>query len=501
MISSRRVNRSVAISLIVVVTAATFARVITCEFVSWDDPETIAANPRINTPTIAGVVYYWRNPAGGLYIPVTYTYWASLAEVGMSPRLYHAGSVLLHVAAALLVYAIARQLTASDGASCIGALLFALHPVQVESVAWASGAKDLLAGVFALATVDQFLRHAAKRQAGVIDAVGDGKFHYGAALLCFAVAILAKPSVVVAPVIAVIVVRFRFDVPLRSLVIRAAPMLLLAAACVAWSRAAQDRFAQSDTPLWTRPLIAADAVTFYLGKLAWPADLRIIYGRTPRAVLDSGAAHYAWVVPVVVLTLALLVRRRTPWVLAGLMVFIVALLPVLGFMRFMFQIHSTVADHYLYLPMLGAAIAVAGLVALRPSARVLATCGVLLALLAVASFQQIAHWRDSERLFARVLEYHPDSAFARGGLGRAYAEEGRYDDAAREFGAAVELSPTSRMARAQLAQALLLSGRYDAAVAEAGEALRVARPGDDTSWERHILERALHASTKPTTRP
>ena len=487
-------NRAAAISLIILVTAATFGRAVGNDYVSWDDRDTIAENPRVKEPSYDNVAYYWSHSSGGLYAPVTYSYWAALSWLarGVDPRVYHAASVVLHACAALLVFAVVRQLVASDAAACAGALLFAVHPVQVESVAWASGAKDLLAGLFSLAMIDQFLRFTAKRQAG-----GGGRAHYATSLGVFVLAILSKPSAVVAPVVALLLASSKHRATSRSLLVWVAPMMLLAGACVLWSRAAQAQYAPTDTPAWTRPLIALDAIAFYLWKLVWPTDLAIIYGRTPRAVIDSGAAYYTWLVPVAVGAVAFASRRRAPLLWTGFVTFVVALLPVLGFARFMFQIHSTVADHYLYLPMLGVALAVAGVVSVRHGAPAWCVFATLVVGLSAVSVMQIGHWRDSEALYARVLDVNPNSAFARAGLGRAYAESNRLREAIPQFEAAVRLAPTSRTAHASLAQAYLLDGRIDDAIKHARVALSLAAPGDDTSWERSILERATESTTRP----
>jgi tetratricopeptide (TPR) repeat protein len=123
--------------------------------------------------------------------------------------------------------------------------------------------------------------------------------------------------------------------------------------------------------------------------------------------------------------------------------------------------------------------------------------GIIVAL-SLVSVNQIGHWRDSESLYARVLAINPNSAFARAGLGRAYAESNRMADATREFEAAVRLAPTSRTAHASLAQAYLLEGRIDDAARHANLALSLAAPGEDTSWERFILNRARPSTTRPT---
>jgi protein O-mannosyl-transferase len=483
------------ILILVGATIVTYAPIIGNDFVSWDDPDTISGNPRLSPPTIESVGYYWRHAAGGLYIPVTYTYWGMLAipgreDAAANPRIFHAGSVLLHVVNTLLVLAILRQVIPGTGAaSFIGAALFALHPVQVETVAWASGAKDLLAASFSLVSIDQFLRFARSRQ----DQRGGGG-SYAAASVAFVLAILAKPSAVVVPMVAAVLAWARFRTrPPRSLLVYILPMLVLSLACIAWSRVAQLQYAPTDTPLWLRPLIAADAIAFYFGKLVWPAGLRIIYGRTPQAVLASGLLYYTWIIPLGVAAVVWWARRKTAWPLVGLIIFLVALSPVLGFARFMFQIHSTVADHYLYLPMLGAALAVAGLVSLKPVPAVAGGCAAVLAVLAIVSVLQIRHWRDSEAVYARVLEFHPNSGFARGGLGRAYAESGRIRQAIEQFHIAVELVPTSRTARIYLAQAYLVDGQHERAIAEAMIALRLAGAGEDTSWERFVLEQAIAA--------
>jgi hypothetical protein len=317
-------------------------------------------------------------------------------------------------------------------------------------------------------------------------------------LALFVLAILSKPSAVVAPVMAVVLAWFLDRRSFRAIISYAAPMFLLAAACAMWSRVVQEQFAPTDTPLWTRPLIALDAIAFYLWKLVWPTNLAIIYGRTPRAVTQSGVLYYTWVAPLVVGVLAWSLRRKIPWLAAGLVLFVIGLLPVLGLARFMFQIHSTVADHYLYLPMLGVALGVAGLVSMRPSALVITVAGVFVMTLALGSVRQIDHWRDSATLYARVIAVNPGSAFGHAGLGRAYAEAGRIRDAAREFEAAVALAPASRTGHASLAQAYLLDGRYHDAIDHANRALALASPGDDVSWERFILDRAAAARSATT---
>src|SRR5687767_5212952 len=153
-------RRSIAIWLGVALAFVTFlayARVPTHGFTWWDDHQTLHRNPDFNPPTLAGIARYWSEPEAGLYIPVTYTVWGLLAVVAHGGRadaigsvlnasVFHFASVVVHIGSALMVMALLRRLLPGedeggrrDWAAFAGAVLYAVHPVQVESVAWASG--------------------------------------------------------------------------------------------------------------------------------------------------------------------------------------------------------------------------------------------------------------------------------------------------------------------------------------------------------------------------
>src|SRR5688572_7981596 len=157
--------------LIAVITFLTFARVVTYEFLDWDDFDNIVRNPDLNPPTPRSVAAYWAKPHMSLYIPVTYTVWGAVAAVSglgepdalgvrLNPMQFHAVNVLIHVVAAVLAFDVLRLLVSHDLPALLGALLFALHPVQVEPVAWVSGTKDVLSGALALAAIGQYVRYA-----------------------------------------------------------------------------------------------------------------------------------------------------------------------------------------------------------------------------------------------------------------------------------------------------------------------------------------------------
>src|SRR5437870_8564095 len=155
--------------LLALITIIVFWRVATNDFTYWDDLGTIHHNPRLNPPTVQNLLWYWGHSELGLYIPVTYTVWGVLAAearldepdefgIALDPSPFHETSLIVHVGSVLLVFAILRRVSGRDGPSFVGALLFAIHPLQTEAVAWASGLKDVLFGFFALLAIWEYLR-------------------------------------------------------------------------------------------------------------------------------------------------------------------------------------------------------------------------------------------------------------------------------------------------------------------------------------------------------
>src|SRR4051812_21001123 len=155
-----------------------FGRIATNDFTWWDDSGTIHHNPLLNPPTVKNVLWYWSHSDRGLYMPVTFTVWAGIAAIArlqgadefgisLNPWLFHSASIVVHAGSAMLGFLILRRLIKRDGASLAGAILFAVHPVQVETVAWASGLKDLLCGLFALLAIWEYMQFIdEKRPAG-----------------------------------------------------------------------------------------------------------------------------------------------------------------------------------------------------------------------------------------------------------------------------------------------------------------------------------------------
>jgi hypothetical protein len=478
----------------VMICGAVYAPILTHDFVGWDDYSTIAANQRLLPPTASGIKYYWLNPAGGLYIPITYTVWSLLALIAqrsagagaiqLAPWAFHAASLFVHVLSTALVFDLIRRILRSDIAAMLGALVFSLHPLQVESVAWASGLKDLLCGVFTLIAIWCWWMRAAEKR---------GSGFYIASIVAVVLAMLSKPGGLMAPLIIAAIDLGIIRRPLRRVISQILPMVLLAIPVLVITRIEQTAPEHTYTPLWTRPLIALDSVSFYLRKLVLPINLAPAYGRAPQTVVATGEIYYTWIFVAIAAVGIVLARKRYPLLIVSSAIFVLGMLPVLGLTRFMYQRHSTVADHYMYLPMLGVALAVAEVTAVSRSRRVDAIVVMLIIVMGGVSLMQERYWRDSIALFSRAAQVTPEDAGTQGNLGRALAQAGRVGEAVPHFEKAVTLSPADVEEQISLARALLLSG--DAAAAEPHLAEAVRLSPDDPRLAAELT--ALRARLRP----
>jgi hypothetical protein len=412
-------------------TLLSFARLSTCNFTWWDDQYTIHGNPRLNPPTLSTLGFYW-NPANagenttmGLYVPVTYTVWSGLALLAhhdrpdadgltLSPMVFHCANILIHAAAALIVFQLLLRLLGNDVPAAMGALLFALHPVQVESVGWISGTKDLLCGLLSTLALLFYVR-SFQTESSDPHQRWPSRWRYLLGLFFFLLGMLAKPTAVVVPLMAIVISIFLLGRPAAKTIRSLLPWLLLMIPCLIWTKIVQPASLASPLPIWTRPAVAADALAFYLCKLACPIHLCILYGHNPPFIVASHLIYFSWILPALVIGVLWHTRKSLKTPVAAALLFLMPLLPVLGFVPFEFQRISTTADHYLYLPMLGVGL-LFGFAIERW--RIPFWIGaLLLAALGIRSVLQEANWQDTRSLFYHVLTINPDSVEAFDGLG------------------------------------------------------------------------------------
>jgi Flp pilus assembly protein TadD len=454
--------------LLIVATGVAFGRVVSNGFGPFDDEQTIRDNPRLNPPqfTADGVLWYWNHPYMSLYAPLTYTAWGTIAQFSrvpvpgepgtfkLSPQYFHVASLLLHVASVLLVYAILRRLLGRAWPAAAGALLYGLHPLQVEAVAWTSGLKDVLSGCLSLAAIWLYLRAVAPAgtttttmPADVASADAPARIDplcYVLGLLCFALAMLAKPAAMMTPLLLAVIDLIILRRPAERIGRSLGPWLALAIPIAVIAKWAQTGEGVPFVEIWQRPIVAGASLVFYLQKLVLPTGLAFEYGWRPLPMLQKGWFYAIAVIPLALAVVLWVGRRRWPWLGAAGLIFVAALLPVLGFVPFMYQVHSTVGDHYVYVAMLGPALALAwalGRVDPRRWTSAAAGVGVILMLLGALSFAQLGHWRDEEVVLQRTLAINPCSALAQNAMGQVYARRGDFAAAEKAFRTSAECNP------------------------------------------------------------
>ncbi len=460
----------------------------------WDDAAHIT---RRDLQSLHGLERIWFDVgATQQYYPLLHSaFWLEHHLFGGSPLGYHLINVLLHAAAACLLGAALRRL-AVPGA-WLAALLFALHPVCVESVAWIAEQKNTLSTVLYFCAMLAYFRFDEKRRAG----------WYVLATGIFLAALLTKTVTATLPAALLVIFWWRRGgLRLRRDVAPLLPWFVLGAAAgglTSWVEGTQVGAAGPDFALTfaQRGLLAGRAVWFYLSRLFWPADLTFIY---PRWTLDAGAA-WQWLFPAgaLILVLALWIRRR--WAaLAALLFFVGTLFPALGFINVYPFLFSFVADHFQYLACTGVlALAAAGMAAMTARATLWSgrlPAGLLLTALGILTWRQAGMYRDVFTLYEATLIKNPGCWMAHNNLAEALTEAGRPGEAIPHLEKALALRPDYPEAENNLANALTETGRPHEAIPHLKKALglRTDYPeaennlGDDLSRLGRIKEAIPH---------
>ncbi|HOW98008.1 MAG TPA: tetratricopeptide repeat protein [Kiritimatiellia bacterium] len=449
----------------------------------WDDDVYVAGNELLTAPD--GLRRIWfSTDAPSQYFPLTYTLMrAERSALGLDPLGYHLVSVGLHGANALLA-ALVLGLLAAPGA-WLAAALFALHPVQVESVAWITEQKNLLSTLFYLAALWAWIRS--------LEVDGRRRRWFGAGVFAFyLLALFAKTTACTLPA-ALVLAAWRKGIrltPARRLQVAALLGIGLAMGLfTAWweqhlqgSRDAGVRF-----PFLDCVLIASRALWFYAGKLLWPVRLEFSYSRW--AIDASDPRQYGWLLAglAAAVGLALLWRRGIRGPALAALFFVACLSPLLGFIPLYTFQYSFVADHYQYLACLGPiALATAGAAGLARrvglpawSRRALAALPILL--LAALTRQQAHAYRDIETLWRDTIAKNPASWMARDNLGCELAAQDRFGEAVESFRAALQIHPRSARTHFNLANTLGKMGRGPEALA---------------AYDRALAEDPLHAKSR-----
>ena len=451
-------------------------------FLSWDDAENLVGNPHYRGLDPPHLAWIFTAVHMGHYIPVTWlTFALDYLLWGMNPAGYHLTSALLHAMSAVLVYQLAvRLLAAGFGAggapprviqlgAALAALVWGLHPLRVESVAWITERRDVVSGALALAATLAYVEAGAEGAGG--GAVRRGRGLYWTAVACFTLAVFAKSIVVGLPLVLLTLDVYplrRISIPpplrdrtawrrvLRVGIVEKLPFLAVAALAAGIMLAIGFRWGilapVSHEDIAPRLALAAYSVVFYLGKTLWPRPLSPLYSLY-RPVDPLTLRYLVPAVAVLALTAVLVtLRRRWPAGLTVWTAYIALLLPASGIFPNGPQI---TADRYSYLPSVGWSILLGALAVWAwrawqarrlstPIARAaLVSTLVLVCGLTLLTQRQIAIWRDSITLWRHAAWADPDSDVPLFYLGWALAEGGRFDEARAHFEACLARVPAS----------------------------------------------------------
>lgn len=457
-------------ALLVVAAWLIYAPVIRGEWL-WDDALELSQNPEITGA--GGLAKIWLEPAHADYFPLKSTVqWFAWRIWGNHPAGYHALNLGLHVLSGLLVWRLFARLRLS--LAWLGGLLFVVHPLAVESVAWIAELKNTLAlpplllAFCAYVTFDETGRRS----------------RYGAALAWFLASLLCKTSGVMLPVVLLVYHWWKAGRltgrNLRALL----PFFLISLVLGLVTIHFQHTRAIATTPVamggpLERIAIAGLAAAFYTGKVFAPLNLVPVYPRWQFESLDA-MDFLPWVGAAGIFALAW--RHRRTWgrhALFGLGAFLALVAPVLGFVAMSYLRYAWVADHFVYLPMLGLiGLATAGLGALgagEPGRRRMGQgVGVALAVvLLILSRRHAEVFRDPTALWTYTLRHNPTARAAHNSLGSALQNSGRHVEAVRHFEQAIADDPQFASPRNNLGVSLSALGRPAEAVAQFRAALQL----------------------------
>lgn len=451
------------------------------EFINYDDPVYVTEHHQVSGGlTVEGIRWALTNQHGGNWHPLTtISHMIDVELFGMEPEGHHIVNVALHTFNVVLLFFFILRLTGSSWWAFMVAGLFALHPLNVQSVAWVSERKNLLSTVFWLGALTIYIGYL-RRPAGRL---------YAAVIALFVLGLLSKPMVVTLPLtMALVALYLRRELPgdtfSRNLLRDLAPAIAISAVFSFITVLAQEGGGAlqgaGEYTVGVRIGTACIGYGWYLVKAIWPAELSVFYPH-PLETIDWQTVLYSFAsLTAVTVAVAFLGKRRRylwfgwPW-------YLLTLLPVIGLVQVGSQAY---ADRYAYVPLIGIFVIAAGAVVESVGERNviwkrIAGCAgvVILVSMAMATSREIGYWRDSITLFQRAVAIDGKNSVAHDNLGTALAQQGRIAEAVPHFRAAIANARQPAYAHTNLGNALAMLGKRREAVSEYEQALRL-KPED-----------------------
>src|ERR1700730_3482809 len=464
-------------------------------FVNFDDPEYVYEVPEINSGlslhNLKWAFTHW--PATNWFPLKNISYMVEFQFYGSNPGLFHLTNIVLHAAAAVLLFLVLRNLTGAIWRSAFVAAIFAIHPLRVESVVWIEERKDVLSGVFFMLILAAYLYYARKPSVA----------RYVTMSILFAAGLLSKPMLVTTPVILLLLdywplERIKNSRELWGLIVEKIPLfgLSIANAFLSAGGIASAHSAADQLPLLARIGNAFVSYLVYIWQMIWPAGLAVFYPY-PQNGLPMWQPIAAAGILIAITIAVFALRKSRKYLFVGWLWYLSMLAPVIGTIQINLQAH---ADRYTYLPQIGLYLMIAWGVAdllktlnvQRPTpdaeVRILHSvfdvrrsalgvcCILIIAALAITARVQASYWRDSETLWTRTIAVTKDNYFAHASLADLLMRRGRLDEAIEHSEEALRIRPNDADAQNNLGLALLQTRDVNGAATHLEKALQI-NPG------------------------
>jgi tetratricopeptide (TPR) repeat protein len=448
-----------------------FGRALSHEFVGYDDPRYVVENPWVtNGLTLGGIQWAFTHVHATNWHPLTtISHMLDCQLHGLEPWGHHLTNILLHAAAAILLFFALRELTGNLWPSAFVAAVFAVHPLRVESVAWVSERKDVLSGVFFMLILLAYARYVRDNSAR--------SFWYITVVVLLALGLMCKPTLVTVPFVLLLLDYWPLGRSQSSpflgrgikretwsrLVFEKLPLFVLsAAACVATLLAQKQALdASLKPPLGERVGNALVSYTIYLGQMIWPARLAVLYPY-PEGNLKVPHVILALLLMLTISVAFFLWRKKYPFLLVGWLWYLGMLVPMIGIIQVGSQVR---ADRYTYLPHIGLYLLLAWSATelfrrWRRSRPILAVAGFLtITALITRSYFQTSYWQDTETLWKHATATTSNNYIASSNLAQFLFQSGRFDEAIAECQRALKIKPDFAVAHNNLGAALVENQR------------------------------------------
>jgi protein O-mannosyl-transferase len=479
------IHRDIVISFfLVLVTTSVFWQVSSFEFVRYDDDKYVTENRHVQAGiTKGGIAWAFLSVYANNWHPLTWlSHMLDYQLFAANPAGHHITNLLFHIINTILLFSILERMTGFPWRSAFVAVLFAIHPLHIESVAWVAERKDVLSTLFFMLTVLAYTRYVER----------PGIYRCLAIILFFALGLMSKPMLVTLPFVLLLLdfwplSRLHLERPFfdtdvsdskavedghekrtgKELIIEKIPLFIFSAASIYATLYAQWTGIAPIESLAFSKRISNALVSYisYMGKMIWPSDLAVFYPYPESIPLwqVGGAVLLLLLITVI----AVRMRKRNPYVIVGWLWYLGMLVPVIGLVQVGYQ---SMADRYTYIPMIGLFITIAWIVPdllarwrfNRVALPLLATC--VIAALIIVSLFQIRYWQNSMSLFTRALSVTKNNFVMETNMGAALAEQGKFEEAIPHYQEALRIRPDDFDAHYNLANSLARQGKLEEAV-------------------------------------